>query len=169
MENLQTNEYVPYQMNYIKLVSEENILKGLNIQKEEMIHFFKSIPVFKQEYRYEEGKWTVKDLLLHLIDAERIFAYRALRIARNDSTALPGFDENEYVVAANANEREFESLLQEYSIVRDATISLFENFSALDLLKLGTASGASVSIRGIGYCVLGHELHHKQIIIERYL
>ena len=169
MKDLQTNEYVPYQMNYIKLVSEQNIAKGLIDQKEEMIHFFKSIPVFKQEYSYETSKWTIKDLLLHLIDAERIFAYRALRIVRDDSTALPGFDENHYVVSANANEREFESLLKEYCVVRDATICLFENFSATDLLKLGTASDASVSVRGIGYCVLGHELHHKQIIIERYL
>lgn len=79
MKNLQTNEYASYQMNYIKLVSDQNILRGLINQKEEMIHFFKSIPVFKQEYRYEESKWTIKDLILHLIDAERIFTYRALR------------------------------------------------------------------------------------------
>jgi hypothetical protein len=169
MKNLQANEYVPYQMNYIKLVSEQNIVKGLKDQKEEMIHFFSSIPVFKQEFRYDEGKWTIKDLLLHLIDAERIFAYRALRIARNDATALPGFDENEFVLASQANEREFVSLLDEYANVRDATISLFSSFSESDVLKLGTASNASVSVRGIGYCVLGHELHHKQIIIERYL
>ena len=169
IKNLQANEYVPYQMNYIKLVSEQNIVKGLKDQKEEMIHFFSSIPVFKQEFRYDEGKWTIKDLLLHLIDAERVFAYRALRICRNDATALPGFDENEFVLAAQANEREFESMLDEYAIVRDATISLFSSFSELDVLKLGTASNASVSVRGIGYCILGHELHHKQIIIERYL
>jgi hypothetical protein len=169
MNILHTNEYVPYQMNYIKLVSEQNIVKGLKDQKEEMIHFFSSIPVFKQEFRYDEGKWTIKDLLLHLIDAERVFAYRALRIGRNDATALPGFDENEFVLAAQANEREFESMLDEYAIVRDATISLFSSFSELDVLKLGTASNASVSVRGIGYCILGHELHHKQIIIERYL
>ena len=92
-----------------------------------------------------------------------------MRIARNDKTALPGFEENDYVISANANEREFESLLKEYIIVREATISLFENLSETDLLKLGTASNASVSVRGIGYCILGHELHHKNIIIERYL
>lgn len=169
MKNLQENEYAPYQMNYIKLVSEQNILKGLINQKEEMIHFYKSISVFKQEYKYAENKWTIKDLILHLIDAERIFAYRALRIVRNDVTALPGFEENDYVNSANANEREFESLLQEYGNVREATISLFESLSDADLLKLGTASNASVSVRGIGYCILGHELHHKNIIIERYL
>ena len=169
MNNLQVNEYAPYQMNYIKLVSEHTILKGLVNQKEEMIHFFKTIPVFKQEYKYAEDKWTIKDLMLHLIDAERIFTYRALRIARNDKTALPGFEENDYVITANANERDFESLLNEYSIVREATISLFESFSESDLLKLGMASNASVSVRGIGYYILGHELHHKNIIIERYL
>ena len=128
-----------------------------------------SISFFKHEFRYAEGKWTIKDIILHLIDAERIFAYRALRIARNDKTALPGFEENDYVISANANEREFESLLKEYIIVREATISLFENLSETDLLKPGTASNASVSVRGIGYCILGHELHHKNIIIERYL
>jgi hypothetical protein len=129
MENLQENEYVSYQMNYIKLVEEENIVKGLIEQKEKMILFFNSIPVLKQTFCYEKGKWTIKDILLHLIDAERILAYRALRIARNDSTALSGFDENEYVITANA----------------------------------------SVSVRGIGYCILGHELHHRNIILERYL
>ena len=169
MKNLQPNEFAPYYENYIKLVPEQDIIKGLIIQKEEMLHFFKSVPVFKHEFRYAEGKWTVKDIILHLIDAERIFAYRALRIARNDKTALPGFEENDYVISANANEREFESLLNEYNVVRDATISLFENLSDADLLKLGTASNASVSVRGIGYCILGHELHHKNIIIERYL
>jgi uncharacterized damage-inducible protein DinB len=169
MKNLKANEYVPYQMNYIKLVSEQNIVKGLIDQKLEMIHFFSSIPVFKQEYRYQEGKWTIKDLLLHLIDAERVFVYRALRIVRNDSTPLQGFDENDYVLAAQANERAFENLLEEYEVVRDASISLFSTFSEADLLKLGTASKASVSVRGIGYCILGHELHHKHIIIERYL
>lgn len=169
MKNLQLNEYAPYQMNYIQLVPEQNIVKGLVQQQEEMIHFFKSIPTFKQEYRYADNKWTIKDLILHLIDAERIFVYRALRIARNDLTTLAGFEENEFVSSANANEREFDSLLNEYNCVRTASISLFESFTEVDLLKLGTAANASVSVRGIGYCVLGHELHHKNIIIARYL
>jgi len=169
MENLQENEYVSYQMNYIKLVEEENIVKGLIEQKEKMILFFNSIPILKQTYCYEKSKWSIKDILLHLIDAERIFVYRALRIARNDSTALSGFDENEYVITANASVREFDSLLNEYVAVRNATISLFTNFSKSDLLKTGIASNASISVRGIGYCILGHELHHRNIILERYL
>ena len=111
MKNLQSNEFAPYYENYIKLVPEQDIIKGLIKQKEEMLHFFKLVPVFKHEFRYAEGKWTIKDIILHLIDAERIFAYRALRIARNDNTALPGFEENDYVITANANNREYESLL----------------------------------------------------------
>lgn len=167
--NLKENEYVSYQLNYIKLVEEENIVKGLIEQKEKMILFFNSIPVLKQTYLYEKNKWSIKDILLHLIDAERIFTYRALRIVRNDSTSLSGFDENEYVISANAQVREFDSLLNEYVAVRNATISLFTNFSETDLLKTGIVSNASVSVRGIGYCILGHELHHKKIIQERYL
>ncbi len=169
MINLNPNEFAPYYVDYIKLVPEQDIVKGLTNQNEEIIHFFTSIPVFKHEFRDEEGKWTVKDIILHLIDAERILSYRALRIARNDKTALPGFEENDYVVSARANERDFESLLTEYKTVRQATISLFESFSKEDLQQLGLASNYSVSVRGIGYIILGHELHHKEIILERYL
>jgi hypothetical protein len=169
MINLNPNEFAPYYVDYIKLVPEQDIVKGLTNQNEELIHFFTSIPVFKHEYLYEKGKWTVKDIILHLIDAERILSYRALRIARNDKTALPGFEENDYVVSARANERDFDSLLTEYKTVRQSTISLFESFSKEDLQQLGLASNYSVSVRGIGYIILGHELHHKQIILERYL
>jgi uncharacterized damage-inducible protein DinB len=169
MKNLQLNEFAPYYENYIKLVPEQDIIKGLTKQKGEMLHFFKSIPVFKHEFRYAEGKWTIKDIILHLIDAERIFAYRALRIARNDKTVLPGFEENDYVVAANANNREYENLLTEYETVRNASISLFETFTSEELLRLGIASNNSVSVRAIGYIMLGHELHHKNVILERYL
>jgi hypothetical protein len=169
MINLHSNEFASYYSNYIKLVPEQDIVKGLIQQKEEMVHFFSSIPDFKHEFRYTEGKWTVKDILLHLIDAERVMSYRALRIARNDKTALPGFEENDYVISARANERDFENLLQEYIIVRNATISLFESFNVEDLQLLGIASNSSVSVRAIGYIILGHELHHKQIILEKYL
>ena len=169
MKNLQSNEFAPYYENYIKLVSEQDIVKGLLKQKEEMLHFFKTIPVFKHEFQYALEKWTIKDIILHLIDAERIFTYRALRIARNDKTELPGFEENDYVVTANANNREYESLLAEYETVRNASISLFETFTTDDLLRLGMASNNSVSVRAIGYIMLGHELHHKNVILERYL
>ncbi|MFD2909049.1 DinB family protein [Flavobacterium ardleyense] len=169
MKNLLPNEYASYYASYIDLVPEQDIVKGLNRQKEELLHFFKAIPVFKQEYAYAEGKWTIKDILLHQIDTERIFAYRALRIARNDKAALSGFDENDYVRFAKANDREYESLLQEYALVRDVTINLFKNFDKNTLLNTGTASNSNFSVRAIGYIILGHQLHHKNVIIERYL
>jgi len=169
MNNLQVNEYASYQMNYIKLVSEYSILKGLVIQKEEMIHFFKTIPVFKQEYKYAESKWTIKDLILHLIDAERIFSYRALRIARNDQTALPGFEENDYVPVSDANERSVESLIKEYKLQRKSTMSLFKNLPQKSLENTGIASNNAISVRALGYIVAGHEKHHTNILKERYL
>ena len=169
MKNLLPNEYAPYYANYIKLVPEQDIVKGLINQKEEVLHFFKAIPVFKHEYAYAKDKWTIKDILLHLIDTERIFAYRALRIARNDKTELPGFDENDFAREAKANDREYESLLKEYAVVREMTINLFENFNKETLLRIGMASNNNCSVRAIGYMILGHELHHKNIIIERYL
>ena len=169
MKNLLPNEYAPYYANYIKLVPEQDIVKGLINQKEEVLHLFKAIPVFKHEYAYAKDKWTIKDILLHLIDTERIFAYRALRIARNDKTELPGFDENDFAREAKANDREYESLLKEYAVVREMTINLFENFNKETLLRIGMASNNNCSVRAIGYMILGHELHHKNIIIERYL
>lgn len=169
MKNLLPNEFAPYYSNYIKLVPEQDIVKGLKNQKEELLHFFKSIPVFKHEHAYANDKWTIKDILLHLVDTERIFAYRALRIARNDKTELPSFDENNFAREAKANDREFESLLEEYALVRDVTINLYENFADETLLNIGTASHNNFSVRAIGYLILGHELHHKNVIIERYL
>ena len=169
MKNLQSNEFAPYYENYIKLVPEQDIIKGLTKQKEEMLHFFKSIPVFKHEFRYAEGKWTIKDIILHLIDAERIFAYRALRIARNDNTALPGFEENDYVANVATNSVEILDLLEEFILVRKSTIKLFESFSPEMLAAKGIASGNEISVLAIGFIISGHTIHHQNVITERYL
>ena len=136
------NEFAPFYANYIaKANNHLSIIDGLIQQSILVIEFFNSIPSNKLNYRYSEEKWTIKDVFLHLIDTERIFSYRALRIARNDKTDLPGFEENDYVITANANERDFESLLNEYSIVRDATISLFESFSDTDFMGIHHRQG----------------------------
>lgn len=164
------NEFASYYSTYIsKSIFHLDIMSGLEKQKTEVIHFFKAIPLEKQEFRYEIGKWTPKDILLHLIDAERIFVYRALRISRNDKTELPGFDENDYVPFAKANERSMTNLLEEFEAVRNATISLFKNFSSEQLIRVGMASQNSISVRAIAYIILGHENHHISIIKERYL
>jgi len=164
------NEFAPYYANYVEKGNTNlSIIDGLLQQYQVVTEFFKLIPSDKLNYRYSEGKWTVKDIILHLIDAERIFAYRALRIARNDKTELPGFEENEYVVEANASDRSLSSLLEEYKMVRNSTICLFKSFTNEQLERLGVASESSVSVRAIGVIIQGHEKHHLEIIKERYL
>ncbi|WP_320814826.1 DinB family protein [Flavobacterium sp.] len=164
------NEFAPFYANYVEKANNSlSIIDGLIQQSIIVVEFFKSIPDSKLNYRYSEGKWTIKDILLHLIDAERIFAYRALRIARNDKTALSGFEENDYVIEALAGNRSMSSLLEEYKMVRNSTICLFKSFSIDQLKRIGEASNCSVSVRAIGVIIQGHEKHHLEIIKERYL
>ena len=120
-------------------------------------------------YRYEPNKWTPKDVILHIVDAERIFQYRALRIARCDKTALPGFEENSYVETANANSRTLNSIIEEFKLVRTTTIQLFETFNEHQLLEIGTASDKTISVRALLPIIIGHQLHHQNILNERYL
>lgn len=170
MKPFNENEFAPFYANYItKALLHTDIVVGLKTQQETIATFFKSIPENKQEFQYAIGKWTPKDILLHIIDAERIFSYRALRISRNDQTPLPGFEENDYVPYAGANDRSMESLVSEFETVRKATLSLFSNLSEEQLLRVGIASGSTISVRAIGSIILGHELHHVEIIKERYL
>jgi hypothetical protein len=164
------NEFAPFYANYISKANNElSIIDGLIQQSILISEFFKSIPSNKLNYRYSNDKWTIKDILLHLIDTERIFAYRALRIARNEKVELPGFNEDSYVVEALANERSLSSLLEEYKMVRNATICLFKSFSENQLARIGVASNNSISVRAIGVIIQGHENHHMEIIKERYL
>ena len=121
------------------------------------------------DYRYAPGKWAAKDILQHLIDAERIFAYRALRFSRNDTTPLASFDENEYVVEANANRRSIQELLTELAVVRQSTLSLFKTFSEQELLRTGIASKNPMSVRALGFVIIGHQNHHQRIFEVRYL
>ena len=129
---------------------------------------FGSYPENKWHYRYEEGKWHVKELLGHLCDAERIFSTRALRFARNDQTPLPGFEQNDYVPESNVEHRSVPDLLEEYALLRNATIKLFENLTPEMLQRQGTASGWPITVKAIGFVIVGHEKHHQNIFHERY-
>jgi uncharacterized damage-inducible protein DinB len=120
-------------------------------------------------YKYADNKWTIKDMLLHIVDAERVFAYRALRFARADNTNLPGFEHNDYVDRSNANYRSKSSLLNEYNAQRASTIQLFTNFTEEMLLQTGIASGNPMSVRALGFVIAGHEIHHCHIIKKHYL
>ena len=167
--NLSPKEYNPYYETYIAKAANLNLKEGLKSNQAITEAFLNTIPKDKLEYRYAEGKWTVKDIIQHIIDTERIFAYRALRVARNDKTALPGFEENDYALTGNANPRTLESLLAEYNAVRQATIALFNSFSDDMLKHIGTASNSPISARAIGFIIIGHEAHHCNVIKERYL
>jgi uncharacterized damage-inducible protein DinB len=168
--DLHTDEYAAFYGTYIDNVSEEyNLTEELEISVHRLIKFVQNIPMDKFDYRYAEGKWTIKDILQHIIDAERIFAYRALRFARNDKTALPGFEENDYADEANANKRSIQDLLSELLVVRQATLMLFKSFSEDELLRKGIASNNPMSVRALGFTIIGHQNHHQRIFEERYL
>lgn len=167
---LQPGEYAHYYADYISQVSEEySLIEELEISVHRLIKFVQNIPLDKFDYRYAEGKWTIKDILQHLIDAERIFAYRALRFGRNDLTPLASFDENDYVEMANANSRSIQDLLTELLVVRQATLALFKSFSEAELMRIGTASNNPMSVRVLGFVIIGHQNHHQRVFQERYL
>ncbi|MEI7508106.1 MAG: DinB family protein [Flavobacterium sp.] len=167
---LQSSEFASYYGNYIAQVTNEyTLIEELEISLHRFIKFVQDIPMDKFDYRYADGKWTIKDIIQHIIDAERIFSYRALRFARNDSTELPGFEENEYVVEANGNQRSIMELLTELSAIRHATLLLFKSFNEEQLVRIGIASNNPMSVRALGFVIIGHQNHHQKIFEERYL
>jgi uncharacterized damage-inducible protein DinB len=168
--DLQADEFAGHFGTYINQVSNEyTLVEELEISVHRFIKFVQNIPLDKFDYRYAEGKWTIKDIIQHLIDAERIFGYRALRFARNDKTPLSSFDENDYVDDANANRRSIQDLLTELAVVRQATLSLYKSFSQDELVRIGIASNKPMSVRAIGFTIIGHQNHHQTVFEERYL
>lgn len=154
---------------YINKVKEDDLMNGLRRSTAGLFSLLDTIPSEKYEYRYAENKWSVKDLVQHMIDAERVFTYRALRIARKDQTPLPGFDENLFAQTANADKRNWNEMTEEFATLRKATEALFASFDNVQLEAEGNASGRSIYVLGIGYIVAGHVNHHCDIMKERYL
>jgi uncharacterized damage-inducible protein DinB len=166
---LPVNEYAGHFATYIQAASNVELIEELEICLHDFIKFVQNIPMDKFDFRYAEGKWTIKDIIQHLIDAERIFSYRALRISRNDKTPLPGFEEDNYVDNTNANGRSIQDLLTEFSAVRQSTILLYKSFSDEQLKRIGTASNTEISVRALGFVTIGHQKHHQKVFQERYL
>jgi len=166
---LPINEYADFYKSYIQVLEDVELIEELEICLHEFIKFVQNIPMDKFDYRYEVGKWTIKEIIQHLIDSERVFSYRALRFSRNDKTPLPSFNENDYVDNSNGNDRNLQGLLTELAVVRQATLSLFNSFSQEQLTKIGIASNNEVSVRAIGFIIIGHQKHHQKIFTERYL
>ena len=168
LNQLPINEYADFYKTYIQALDDVELIDELEICLHEFIKFVQNLPMDKFDYQYEVGKWTIKEIIQHLIDSERVFSYRALRISRNDKTPLPGFDENDYVDNSNGKERSLQSLLTEMAVVRQSTLSLFNSFSQEQLTKNGVASNREVSVRAIGFIIIGHQKHHQKIFLERY-
>ena len=153
---------------YIAKVPDGSIVEVLERSRLSIVEMFSSLPADKWLYRYAPGKWTVKEVFLHMIDGERVFAYRALRIARGDATPMAGFDEQKYVPNSLANERSPASLLQEFDLVRRSTLALLEPLDPPAWDRRGVANDAEVSLRALAYIIGGHALHHTAIVLERY-
>jgi uncharacterized damage-inducible protein DinB len=166
---LPIDEYSKFNATYIQALENVEMFEELEISLHDFIKFVQNIPLDKFDYSYAEGKWTIKEIIQHIIDTERIFAYRALRISRNDKTPLPGFDENFYAGNTNAKIRSIQDLLTEFSAVRHSNLMMFKSFSDEQLRRIGIASEHEVSVRAIGFLLLGHLKHHQKIFTERYL
>lgn len=159
----------PHFRRYVEHVKDVEVLDALSDSGRILQELIKNIPEVKGDYRYEPGKWSIKELLCHLMDAERIFAYRALRFARNDKTPLPGFEENDYAPQANAHSRSLVQLGGEMERLRASTIDLFRSFTPEMLQRTGTSNNTELSALSLGYIIAGHDLHHRKIMLERYL
>ena len=165
------NEYntTSFQYRYIQLVTGEDAFKNLRENISVVENFYKNIPIEKLHFRYAEGKWTPIEVLGHIIDTERILAYRALCIARNEKQSLPGFEEEDYVKATNFEKQSLRNLLLQYKAVRKANLLLFKTLSAKEWKRIGKANNVIYSARVMAWLIAGHELHHINILKERYL
>ena len=163
------NEYGEYYKNYIELVQTNSLLDELESSVISIYSLLTGISPELSDYRYAQGKWSIKELVQHLIDTEKIFNYRALRFVRNDNQELLGYDHDEYVKQSKVNNRSITDLLEELRLQRKLTMLFFGNLDKDDLLKMGMANSANLSVRAIGFIQVGHVLHHTRIIQERYL
>lgn len=164
-----THDYASFYHNYVMNVKEEDVRAAFQQQSFILDSFLASIPESKADHAYAEGKWTVKQLLQHMIDTERIFTHRALWFARRSPSPLSGFDENEYAAVADVSKRSVASLADEMRAVRNSSAFLFNNFTEKELNTSGTANTHAITVNALGFVTLGHFLHHMRILEERYL
>lgn len=159
----------PFYNRYVSLVKDANMLDALRSSNDVLMKIVREIPESMGEYRYAPEKWSIKELLCHMMDAERIFAYRALRFSRNDQTPLSGFEENDYAPQANAHSRTIAQLADEMFRLRESSIDLFKSFTSEMLQRKGPANNVMLSVVNLGYIIPGHETHHRLVLTERYL
>ena len=168
MKRPEPTEHSEFYANYISKVPGTDILGVLENERERMLQLFPGRSEKDGDFRYAPGKWTVKEVLGHITDAERIFTYRALRIARGDKTPLPGFEQDDYIRDGAFGERKFAELTDEFEAVRRASITLFRSFPEAAWDRRGVASQKEVTVRALGFITPGHQIHHRIILEERY-
>jgi hypothetical protein len=165
----EASEYASFYQTYVSKVVGNDIVAILEAQRLQMTQLFAARSERDGNFRYAPGKWTVKEVLGHISDSERIFAYRALRIARQDATPLSGFDQDAFVRAGEFAQRSLADLAEEFALVRNATVALFGPLGEAVWLRRGSANKVEVTVRALAYIIAGHELHHREILNERYL
>lgn len=163
-----SDEYLSYYERYISLVPDGNLVELLAEQNRETVRLLSEVDDNRALYAYAPGKWTIKEVVGHLSDAERIFAHRALRFARSDGQPLPGFDENAYVPAGRFNERPIADLVDEFRAIRASTVHLFRYLNDEELARRGIANNNPISVRALAFVIAGHERHHAKLLRERY-
>ena len=164
-----SGEYAPYTIMYIGLLPDDGlVLKHLADNLQVVADFARAFPEEKLTQPCAEGEWTIKEILVHIIDDERIYCYRALRFARNDTTELPGFEQDDYARYSGANERDLDDILEEYAAIRQATITFFNSLVDEALTRAGVANGNLMSVRAAVYHIAGHELHHLNSMRKNY-
>ncbi|HSV32771.1 MAG TPA: DinB family protein [Pyrinomonadaceae bacterium] len=163
------SEYAPYYRGYIAQVAEEEILPVLRSQIDALDLLLDQVTPERETYRYAEGKWSIREVVGHLIDGERVFGYRALCIARGENKNLPGFDEKEYMLSAPYNRVDLEDLMSEFRLVRLSNIAMLRNLDEEAWSRMGTANDAPVSVRALAFIMGGHIRHHMGVLSERYL
>ena len=165
----EASEYNEYYDKYVSLIDESDLMSTLEEQIREARDLFAGFPEERGSHAYAEGKWTIKEVISHLLDGERIFAYRLLRIARGDETPLEGFEQDGYIENSHANQRSFSDLMCEFGELRAANLRLMRSFDETDWGRRGTASGSPVTVRALAFIMAGHVRHHLNIIQERYI
>jgi hypothetical protein len=169
VSDLGSSEYHSYYQPYISTLGNVELLSELKEGKTDFSAFIDTIPNSKKDVRYQEGKWTVAEVIQHLVDAERVFQYRALRFSRGDKTSLPGFNQDDYVPSSRTKDKTLSAIKNEFLSVRESSISLFSSLNNTELKRIGIASDAEMSVRALGFIICGHQKHHKKILQNRYL
>lgn len=164
----QPKDYAPYYTGYIQLV-QGDIMEMLDKQQQQISNLLELAPAAKQDYAYAPGKWTVKEVIAHLIDTERVMVYRTMCFARNDKAELPGFDENDYIANSRIAERKLEDLVNEFLLMRKSNMYFFKSLNEADYAKNGNANGNNISVGALLFIVAGHVAHHLNVLKERYL